>query len=117
MFKDKDGNLVADNAQYVDENGTKYPHDFPKNEIEGLERVADDPEPEKNEREESRVVLMGWDDVRNKRNNLLMMCDWTQLPDNALPDEEKKKWTTYRQALRDLPSSCEKAEDVTWPKM
>jgi len=42
--------------------------------------------------------------IRNKRNELLKECDWTQLPDVNISKEE---WVTYRQALRDITDSLE----------
>lgn len=37
------------------------------------------------------------------RNDALLLCDWTQLPDSPLSDEKKTEWANYRQAMRDLP--------------
>ena len=41
--------------------------------------------------------------IRSKRNYLLFICDWTQLIDSPLTQQQKNDWATYRQALRDLP--------------
>lgn len=41
-------------------------------------------------------------DVRRTRNSLLQSSDWTQVSDNALTDEKKAEWATYRQSLRDF---------------
>jgi hypothetical protein len=41
--------------------------------------------------------------IRNQRNQLLKDCDWTQIADCTIP--KKAEWTTYRQTLRDLPST------------
>jgi hypothetical protein len=40
--------------------------------------------------------------IRGQRNSLLKDCDWTQISDSTA---DKTAWATYRQALRDLPSS------------
>ena len=59
-----------------------------------------------------------WVLVREDRNNLLSKCDWTQLPDNGLSDSKKAEWATYRQSLRDLPTTYSSATDrsgVTFP--
>lgn len=40
--------------------------------------------------------------IRGTRNQLLKDCDWTQISDSTA---DKTAWATYRQALRDLPSS------------
>lgn len=55
--------------------------------------------------------------VREQRNQKLKECDWTQLADAALTDEEKTAWATYRQALRDVPSQVGFPFDVVWPEM
>ena len=50
--------------------------------------------------------------VRNDRNNRLAACDWTQLSDSSANSSE---WATYRQQLRDLPSTEGFPHSVTWP--
>lgn len=42
--------------------------------------------------------------LREERDNKLAACDWTQAKDVTLSNETD--WTTYRQALRDLPASA-----------
>ena len=39
---------------------------------------------------------------KSKRNDLLLKSDWTQLPDVALTQAEKTRWSIYRQELRDM---------------
>ena len=60
--------------------------------------------------------------LREERTRLLVESDWTQFPD--VPDSIKTAWQSYRQQLRDLPSSASpKLDDiyeldlssVTWP--
>jgi len=41
--------------------------------------------------------------IRGHRNQLLKDCDWTQIADCSIP--KKAEWATYRQTLRDLPST------------
>ena len=62
------------------------------------------------------------DELRMVRNIKLTETDWTQNPD--VPSSTRDKWLTYRQALRDFPSSANpKLNDegylddssVTWP--
>ena len=52
---------------------------------------------------------------RETRNELLAASDWTQANDSPLTDEAKTSWATYRQALRDLPSSSD-WPNVTFPE-
>jgi hypothetical protein len=56
-----------------------------------------------------------WEQVRQKRNNLLAQSDWTVLIDSSLTDEKKQEYTTYRQDLRDLPSKYNNPDDVIFP--
>ena len=42
-------------------------------------------------------------EVKNHRNWLLAVSDWTRLDDITLTSDKKTEWQTYRQALRDLP--------------
>ena len=60
--------------------------------------------------------------LREERFRLLAECDWTQGSD--VPNSIKTAWQTYRQQLRDLPSSASPKLDefydldlssVTWP--
>ena len=53
--------------------------------------------------------------IREKRNGLLVNCDWTQTLDSPLNAEQKTAWTTYRQALRDITTQSGFPTDVTWP--
>lgn len=52
---------------------------------------------------------------RETRNELLAASDWTQANDSPLTTAQKTKWKTYRQALRDLPSSSD-WPNVTFPE-
>lgn len=56
-----------------------------------------------------------WGTIRAERNAKLSACDWTQLADAPLTDVEKADWATYRQALRDLPSTQSDPFDIAWP--
>jgi len=54
--------------------------------------------------------------IRETRNQLMAMCDWRVMPDSPLTPEKRAQWVTYRQALRDLPSTTELVRPV-WPEM
>lgn len=58
-----------------------------------------------------------WPDMRMIRNGLLTESDWTHTTDSPLSSSKKAEWATYRQALRDLPttSSATLEADVVWP--
>ena len=58
--------------------------------------------------------------LREERNRKLTETDWTQYRDVSLSNDSD--WKTYRQALRDLPSTASPTLDeqgnltnVTWP--
>jgi len=44
------------------------------------------------------------DGKKAQRNVLLLQSDWAMVSDSKLSDEQKTEATTYRQALRDLPT-------------
>jgi hypothetical protein len=56
--------------------------------------------------------------IRGKRDHGLYNCDWTQLPDNDLTDEEKVKWLAYRKYLRDMTktyANISHPDEIIWP--
>ena len=53
-------------------------------------------------------------DVRQYRNELLRLCDWTQLADAPISNNKKLQSQTYRQELRDFPSLIDE-ENWTGP--
>ena len=53
------------------------------------------------------------DRVRTDRDTKLTDCDWTQTNDS--PVKAESTWTTYRQALRDVPTQAGFPHTVTWP--
>jgi hypothetical protein len=53
--------------------------------------------------------------LRMFRDDLLRLSDWTQLPDSQLSNSKKAEWATYRQALRDLPSTATLGLKVEFP--
>jgi hypothetical protein len=62
------------------------------------------------------------EELRKKRNELLISSDWTQLQDvqNLLDESTKNKWIVYRQALRDIVQVYSENEvvniaEVNWP--
>ena len=55
-----------------------------------------------------------WIQFRNRRNGYLADSDWTQSADSPLSDAKKQEWATYRQQLRDLPSTADPS-NPTWP--
>ena len=50
--------------------------------------------------------------LRFVRDEGLKESDWTQMPDSPLSDSKKAEWATYRQQLRDLPSSYTDDDDL-----
>jgi hypothetical protein len=52
-----------------------------------------------------------WASIRDRRNSLLAETDFYALSDVTMSTE----MTTYRQALRDLPSTQSDPDNITWP--
>lgn len=50
------------------------------------------------------TIVQFWKEFRKKRNLILSMTDWTQLPDSELSVDERKEYRSYRSYLRTLPS-------------
>ena len=63
-----------------------------------------------------RVInfIVPFEQLRAKRNKLLMDTDWTQTIDVTLENDEE--WIKYRQTLRDLPAQIEDPKNFTWPE-
>jgi hypothetical protein len=55
-----------------------------------------------------------WDEIRTKRDGLLLESDWIGVSD-AQPKPNKEVWLNYRQTLRDITLIYSKPEDVVWP--
>ena len=58
------------------------------------------------------------EELRRLRNIKLFQSDWTQIGDNKLTMSKQGEWSTYRQALRDVPannSSVTDMDKVSWP--
>lgn len=53
-----------------------------------------------------------WEKLRIIRQQLLVQCDWTQVPDAPV---DQTAWATYRQALRDLPANTDDPRNPIWP--
>jgi hypothetical protein len=51
--------------------------------------------------------------MRHQRDLLLSSSDWTQAHDD--PTGKRDEWATYRQALRDLPSTWTPGAEVNFP--
>lgn len=68
-------------------------------------RTEEDPETIPTEWLEERMRIL--------RNRLLVESDWTQTTDN--PTGNAEAWATYRQQLRDFPSTWEPSETAEFP--
>jgi hypothetical protein len=54
--------------------------------------------------------------IRNQRDTLLQMTDWTVLPDITLDEEIKQTFVDYRQQLRDITNSNSYPHTIILPK-
>lgn len=53
--------------------------------------------------------------IKEQRDKLLYKCDWTQIPNNPLPEVVQQEWSVYRQSLRDITSQVGYPFNVIWP--
>lgn len=86
-----------------------------KDEEENIVLVEDEELAEYMRGEPDRIQTGYIRDMKSKRNDLLLKCDWTQLPNSPLSETKKQEWDTYRQALRDLPANTTDPENPVWP--
>ena len=79
-------------------------------------KVVNKPDPETlTDVELNKELLIN---IRYRRKVSLSNSDWTQMPDSPLSDAKKQEWSTYRQALRDLPETyigATSIDDIIWP--
>ena len=56
-------------------------------------------------------------EMRTYRNQLLMQCDWIELPSAVAREsaESLATWATYRQALRDVTNQEGFPSSIVWP--
>jgi hypothetical protein len=81
---------------------------------EECEQIStDDPEYVEYLKNFNRLAI-SWEEVRSKRSILLKDSDWTDLPNTPLTTKEA--WLSYRQALRDIPTTFKTPEEVIWPE-
>ena len=65
-----------------------------------------------------RNLQAEWWSSRIERNELLVASDTAVLPDRwaAMTPEQQNAWSTYRQALRDLPQTYPDPLKIVWPQ-
>ena len=54
-----------------------------------------------------------WAAIRSQRNALLASSDWRAMPDAPTMSDA---WATYREALRNLPSTQDDPDNITFPE-
>ncbi|HFQ4969126.1 TPA: tail fiber assembly protein [Vibrio vulnificus] len=57
-----------------------------------------------------------WIEIRKYRDHLIAETDYTQMPDAPLDDAKKAEFTSYRQALRDIPQDFGDPDAIVWPE-
>lgn len=61
---------------------------------------------------EAEVFPLTEKDIRNIRDGLLSISDWTQVADAPV---DQAAWAEYRQKLRDVPQQAGFPAEVDWP--
>lgn len=64
--------------------------------------------------EKDATTVQQWDVITLERNFKLQQCDWTQLPDAPLTQEQVAQWRAYRQQLRDVTQQSDPF-NIVWP--
>jgi uncharacterized protein YjiS (DUF1127 family) len=67
-----------------------------------------------NQEEIQERISSKWTEIRDQRNQLLNMTDWTQLTDVPFTVQQKEDWKIYRQALRDITEQIDPF-NIIWP--
>ena len=67
-------------------------------------------------KQEELIAAKPMKNLRKERDKRLAEVDWIFSGDYQLSGEEWGAWTTYRQALRDLPSTTEDPANPVWPE-
>lgn len=101
-----------ENLSYI----TKYNYIINQDDVTEVPVIQDysDEEIEKIKKNKLELLL---NDIRGGRNERLKNSDWTQGADiqEQYSDEWKQAWKSYRQQLRDLPSTITPDGYFTWP--
>jgi hypothetical protein len=92
-------NQVYDGSDFVIE----------QNEVVEYQKVRN-----KTTQEMQNEVINEWASIRNRRNQLLFECDWTQLADSPLTNQKQTEWQIYRQSLRDITNQPNPFS-ISWP--
>jgi len=86
--------------------------------VDGVEVELTDDEQAAREAEEKdwadNKATRAWARLRAERDSKIAKTDWRAMPDLTLSDD----WKTYRQELRDLPSTLNDTTvrgNITWP--
>jgi len=64
---------------------------------------------------DAELTAQKWEGVRTERNVKLAATDWVVTKASETGVAVSDDWKTYRQALRDIPSSQTGPDNITWP--
>lgn len=60
------------------------------------------------------VPVVTWEEIRQKRNNLLLESDWVVIKAQESGKEVPKVWVEYREALRNITLQPN-LQNIVWP--
>lgn len=63
-----------------------------------------------------RMQKKRWNEIRARRNELLVESDKYMIPDYPITDVEREQWRRYRKALRELPAQGGNPDAIEWPE-
>lgn len=95
---------VGENQVY---NGSDFV--IEENEVVEYQKVRN-----KTQQEITEEIEGMWRAIRDRRNYLLLECDWTQLADSPLSNQKQTEWQIYRQELRDITQQPDPF-GIVWP--
>ena len=64
---------------------------------------------------DTEVLAQKWQNQREIRDDLLSRSDWVVTKASETGVAASDEWKTYRQALRDIPSTQSDPDNITWP--
>lgn len=105
-------NQVKNHKEFIENGGFNYVVEYTTD--NPVISINKNNEPYLDILKQEQVIQNKWNEIREIRTQMLKECDWTQLSDVNLSEEEKETWREYRQALRDITLQDDPF-NIIWP--
>ena len=106
-------NQVKNHKEFIENGGFNYVDEYATD--NPVISINENNEPYLDILKQEQVIQNKWNEIREIRTEMLKECDWTQLSDVNLSEEEKETWREYRQALRDITLQDDPF-NIIWPQ-